>query len=35
VLFLARASNITGVTIAVDGGQHIGWQTANGAESEE
>jgi NAD(P)-dependent dehydrogenase (short-subunit alcohol dehydrogenase family) len=26
VLFLARANNITGETIAVDGGQHIIWQ---------
>jgi NAD(P)-dependent dehydrogenase (short-subunit alcohol dehydrogenase family) len=25
VLFLARAKNITGETIAVDGGQHVGW----------
>jgi NAD(P)-dependent dehydrogenase (short-subunit alcohol dehydrogenase family) len=35
VLFLARANNITGETIAVDGGQHISWQTANGANAEE
>jgi NAD(P)-dependent dehydrogenase (short-subunit alcohol dehydrogenase family) len=27
VLFLARADNITGETIAVDGGQHIGWNS--------
>jgi NAD(P)-dependent dehydrogenase (short-subunit alcohol dehydrogenase family) len=26
VLFLARAGNITGVTLPVDGGQHIGWR---------
>jgi NAD(P)-dependent dehydrogenase (short-subunit alcohol dehydrogenase family) len=25
VLFLAQAKNVTGETIAVDGGQHIGW----------
>jgi NAD(P)-dependent dehydrogenase (short-subunit alcohol dehydrogenase family) len=25
VLFLAQAKNITGETIAVDGGQHIAW----------
>jgi NAD(P)-dependent dehydrogenase (short-subunit alcohol dehydrogenase family) len=35
VLFLARANNITGETIAVDGGQHIGWQAPNGAGTEE
>jgi NAD(P)-dependent dehydrogenase (short-subunit alcohol dehydrogenase family) len=35
VLFLARANNITGETVAVDGGQHISWQTANGANAEE
>ena len=27
VLYLAGASSVTGVTIAVDGGQHIAWQT--------
>jgi NAD(P)-dependent dehydrogenase (short-subunit alcohol dehydrogenase family) len=27
VLFLAQADNITGETIAVDGGQHIGWNS--------
>jgi NAD(P)-dependent dehydrogenase (short-subunit alcohol dehydrogenase family) len=32
VLFLARANNITGETIAVDGGQHISWQAPDGAE---
>jgi NAD(P)-dependent dehydrogenase (short-subunit alcohol dehydrogenase family) len=32
VLFLARANNITGETIAVDGGQHISWQPPDGAE---
>lgn len=27
VLYLAGATSVTGVTIAVDGGQHIAWQT--------
>ncbi len=27
VLFLAKARNVTGVTIAVDGGQHLAWRT--------
>jgi NAD(P)-dependent dehydrogenase (short-subunit alcohol dehydrogenase family) len=27
VLFLARASSVTGQTIMVDGGQHLAWQT--------
>nr|WP_171217280.1 SDR family oxidoreductase [Enterovirga sp. DB1703] len=27
VLFLARARNVTGQLICVDGGQHLGWQT--------
>jgi NAD(P)-dependent dehydrogenase (short-subunit alcohol dehydrogenase family) len=35
VLFLARASNITGETIAVDSGQHIVWQGIPGASDEE
>ena len=35
VLFLARANNITGETIAVDGGQHIIWQAAPGAGDED
>ena len=35
VLFLARAPNITGETIAVDGGQHIAWQATRGADTEE
>ncbi len=35
VLFLARANNITGETIAVDGGQHIVWQGVPGASHEE
>jgi NAD(P)-dependent dehydrogenase (short-subunit alcohol dehydrogenase family) len=35
VLFLDRASSVTGETIAVDGGQHIGWQAALGASEKE
>jgi NAD(P)-dependent dehydrogenase (short-subunit alcohol dehydrogenase family) len=35
VLFLARANNITGETIAVDGGQHIVWQAVPGASDED
>jgi NAD(P)-dependent dehydrogenase (short-subunit alcohol dehydrogenase family) len=27
VLFLASARSVTGVTLAVDGGQHVAWQT--------
>jgi NAD(P)-dependent dehydrogenase (short-subunit alcohol dehydrogenase family) len=27
VLYLAQASSVTGVTIAVDGGQHLAWRT--------
>jgi NAD(P)-dependent dehydrogenase (short-subunit alcohol dehydrogenase family) len=34
VLFLARAKNITGQTIAVDGGQHIGWKNATASTEE-
>jgi NAD(P)-dependent dehydrogenase (short-subunit alcohol dehydrogenase family) len=34
VLFLARAKNITGETIAVDGGQHIGWKNATASTEE-
>jgi hypothetical protein len=26
---------VTGVTIAVDGGQHLAWRTADAAEVEE
>ncbi|MDQ0509670.1 SDR family oxidoreductase [Ancylobacter amanitiformis] len=29
VLFLARAESVTGQMIAVDGGQHLAWQTAD------
>lgn len=32
VLFLANASRVTGETIAVDGGQHLSWQTADEME---
>ncbi len=35
VLFLARARSITGETLAVDGGQHIGWQTDATANIDE
>lgn len=29
VLYLAQAESVTGVTIAVDGGQHLAWRTAD------
>jgi NAD(P)-dependent dehydrogenase (short-subunit alcohol dehydrogenase family) len=29
VLYLAEATSVTGVTIAVDGGQHLAWRTAD------
>ena len=29
VLYLAGARSVTGVTLAVDGGQHLAWQTAD------
>jgi NAD(P)-dependent dehydrogenase (short-subunit alcohol dehydrogenase family) len=32
VLYLATAHNVTGETIAVDGGQHLSWQTRDEAE---
>jgi NAD(P)-dependent dehydrogenase (short-subunit alcohol dehydrogenase family) len=35
VLYLAAARSVTGVTIAVDGGQHLAWRAADGAEVEE
>jgi NAD(P)-dependent dehydrogenase (short-subunit alcohol dehydrogenase family) len=34
VLFLAEAKSVTGTTIAVDGGQHIGWRTADSELAE-
>ncbi|HEY2134609.1 MAG TPA: SDR family oxidoreductase [Xanthobacteraceae bacterium] len=35
VLYLAGAHSVTGVTIAVDGGQHLAWRTADAAGVEE
>jgi NAD(P)-dependent dehydrogenase (short-subunit alcohol dehydrogenase family) len=35
VLYLAAAGSVTGVTIAVDGGQHLAWRTLDAAEVEE
>lgn len=35
VLYLAAAASVTGVTIAVDGGQHLAWRTVDAAEVEE
>jgi NAD(P)-dependent dehydrogenase (short-subunit alcohol dehydrogenase family) len=35
VLFLAAAKNVTGVTIPVDGGQHLAWPVGNATELEE
>jgi NAD(P)-dependent dehydrogenase (short-subunit alcohol dehydrogenase family) len=35
VLFLAAAKNITGVTIPVDGGQHLAWRTEETAAGGE
>jgi len=35
VLYLAQAGGVTGVTIAVDGGQHIAWQTPDAAGVDE
>jgi NAD(P)-dependent dehydrogenase (short-subunit alcohol dehydrogenase family) len=35
VLYLAGAASVTGVTIAVDGGQHLAWRSADGAELPE
>jgi NAD(P)-dependent dehydrogenase (short-subunit alcohol dehydrogenase family) len=34
VLYLARAQSVTGVTIAVDGGQHIAWRTPDSDVAE-
>ena len=27
MVYLARARSVTGVTLVVDGGQHLAWQT--------
>ncbi|HVX91724.1 MAG TPA: SDR family oxidoreductase [Xanthobacteraceae bacterium] len=35
VLYLATARSVTGETIAVDGGQHLAWQTADAAGVHE
>ena len=35
VLYLAGAASVTGMTIAVDGGQHLAWRTPDAAEVEE
>src|SRR5262245_58228461 len=35
VLYLAGAHSVTGVTIAVDGGQHIAWQTPDATGADE
>jgi NAD(P)-dependent dehydrogenase (short-subunit alcohol dehydrogenase family) len=34
VLYLAGATSVTGVTIAVDGGQHLAWRTADSDMAE-
>lgn len=34
VLYLAQAPSVTGVTIAVDGGQHLAWRTADSDVAE-
>jgi NAD(P)-dependent dehydrogenase (short-subunit alcohol dehydrogenase family) len=34
VLYLAGAASVTGVTIAVDGGQHVAWRTPDSAVAE-
>jgi NAD(P)-dependent dehydrogenase (short-subunit alcohol dehydrogenase family) len=35
VLYLAAAAAVTGVTIPVDGGQHLAWRTADSTDVEE
>jgi len=35
VLYLAQARSVTGVTIAVDGGQRLAWQTPDVAGIDE
>ena len=34
VLYLAGAESVTGVTIAVDGGQHLAWRTPDSDVAE-
>lgn len=34
VLYLAQAQSVTGVTIAIDGGQHLAWRTADSDVAE-
>jgi len=34
VVYLAQAKSVTGVTIAVDGGQHLAWRTADSDGAE-
>jgi NAD(P)-dependent dehydrogenase (short-subunit alcohol dehydrogenase family) len=34
VLYLAQAKSVTGVTVAVDGGQHLAWRTADSDVTE-
>jgi len=34
VLYLAQSRSVTGVTIAVDGGQHLAWRTADSDQPE-
>jgi NAD(P)-dependent dehydrogenase (short-subunit alcohol dehydrogenase family) len=34
VVYLAQAKGVTGVTIAVDGGQHLAWRTADSDVAE-
>ena len=34
VLYLAEAASVTGVTLAVDGGQHLAWRTADSDVAE-
>jgi hypothetical protein len=35
VVYLARARAVTGVTLPVDGGQHIAWQTPDASGIDE
>ena len=34
VVYLAGATRVSGITIAVDGGQHLAWMTADAALDE-